>query len=620
MAEQPNKARPDQVIELDSALWRRLLSDDEDDEIFFDSWLALQARQLPGVINAVLVVLGEDGRLRPAAYWPKGAPPGSEAIKAAQSALKKSSGVLRRSSQGDDAAGRSSAFAYPIMAGGAVVAVGAFTVHGDNEADLQSAMRRVQWGSIWLENRFSAQERTTVKDTATRLATVLDLVGVSLEHNSSGAAALAFTTEAATRLGATRVSLGRRKRYRTKVLSVSHSAQVSRRQNLVRGIGNAMDEAIDQQKIVVFPAPDADTTVTVCHKELSQKLGTSGPVVSVPLHDGKRMIGAVTAEFPPEKELSEADIDVIEATGALSAQILDLRRREETWLISKAGTVVWAHLGRLLGPGFLARKLLLLSLLAASVFFYYFRTDFAVPARAVLEGEVQRVIAAPFDSYIAEEYARAGDVVSKGQTIALLDTRDLQLELSAWRNRRAQHEAERQRALAERDIAQSKIFEAQIQEADSQIALVELQIDLARIRAPFDGVVLSGDLSQGLGRGVRLGDPLFQIAPLDRYRVILQVGEEDIDHIMVGQSGEVLLSAHPDKPFPVEISKLTAVTVPEGGKNAFRVEAVLAGETPDLRPGMEGAARIGTGEQRLIWIWTRRATNWLQIQFWKRMP
>ena len=62
MPEYPQSAHKDQVVELDSALWRRLLSNDDDDEIFFDSWLALQARQLPGALNAVLVVLGEDGR------------------------------------------------------------------------------------------------------------------------------------------------------------------------------------------------------------------------------------------------------------------------------------------------------------------------------------------------------------------------------------------------------------------------------------------------------------------------------------------------------------------------------------------------------------------------------
>ncbi|WP_407493412.1 efflux RND transporter periplasmic adaptor subunit [Pseudooceanicola sp. MF1-13] len=617
MTEKTHSSRADQVVELDSALWRRLLTEDEDDEVFFDSWLALQARQLPGAVNAVLVVLAEDGRLRPVAFWPKGAPPGAEAIKAAQSALKKASGVVRRAQEAD---GRTNAFAYPVKSGDEVVAVGAFTVQNASEADLQAALRRVQWGSSWLEGRFAHQERETVKDTAGRLATVLDLVGVSLEHDSAGAAALAFTTEAATRLGATRVSLGQRKRYRSKVLSVSHSAQISRRQNLVRGIGNAMDEAIDQRRIVVFPAADDDNAVTACHRELSQKLGASGPVVSVPLHDNKRIIGAVTAEFPPDKVVSDADIDALEATSAVSAQILDLRRREERWLITKSGEVVWAHLGRLLGRGYLGRKLAVLTLIALTIFFATYHSDFDVPAQASLEGEVQRVVAAPFDGYIATEAARPGDLVQQGDVLAALDDRELQLELSAWRNRRVQHEAERQRALADRDIAQAKIFEAQSEEADVQIALVERQIELATLRAPFDGVILSGDLSQGLGRGVRLGDPLFQIAPLDRYRVILLISEEDISHIAVGQTGEVLVSAFPDRPFPVEVTKITAVTLPEEGKNAFRVEATLTGETPELRPGMEGAARIGSGEHLLIWIWTRRATNWARVQLWKWLP
>ena len=40
------------------------------------------------------------------------------------------------------------------------------------------------------------------------------------------------------------------------------------------------------------------------------------------------------------------------------------------------------------------------------------------------------------------------------------------------------------------------IHHAKAAEAQAQLALVEHQLQRARIRAPFDGVVIKGDLSQ----------------------------------------------------------------------------------------------------------------------------
>ena len=69
------------------------------------------------------------------------------------------------------------------------------------------------------------------------------------------------------------------------------------------------------------------------------------------------------------------------------------------------------------------------------------------------------------------------------------------------------------------------VLAAQISQTEAQLALVEDRLARATLVAPFDGVVVSGDLSQRLGSPVQLGDALFEVAPLDAYRVVLQVDE-----------------------------------------------------------------------------------------------
>ncbi len=260
-----------QVVELDSALWRRLLVGSDDDEVFFESWLALQARQLRRAVNAVLVVLDQDGQMRPVSYWPKGTAPGLNVIKVAQSAVRRRIGIVRRLDADESEDEAICSFAYPVIIEDDVAAVAAFNLSDATEQELQSSLRRVQWGAVWLENHFRQQRAGIVTGTAERLSASLDLVAVALEHESAAPAALALMTETAVRLGSERASIGFRHRLSCRVMAISHTSEISQRQNLVRGIAAAMDEAIDQQKIIVFPAAKEDYAVTVKHRELSQR-------------------------------------------------------------------------------------------------------------------------------------------------------------------------------------------------------------------------------------------------------------------------------------------------------------------------------------------------------------
>ena len=87
-----------------------------------------------------------------------------------------------------------------------------------------------------------------------------------------------------------------------------------------------------------------------------------------------------------------------------------------------------------------------------------------------------------------------------------------------------------------------------MRQADAQLALAEEKLTRSRILAPFDGIVVSGDLSQMLGSPVEKGKTLFEIAPLNSYRLIVQVDERDVRYIAVGQGGTVALAGRPGEP------------------------------------------------------------------------
>jgi multidrug efflux pump subunit AcrA (membrane-fusion protein) len=144
------------------------------------------------------------------------------------------------------------------------------------------------------------------------------------------------------------------------------------------------------------------------------------------------------------------------------------------------------------------------------------------------------------------------------------------------------------------------------------------------VTAPFDAVVVQGDLSQQLGSPVEQGKVLFELAPLDAWRVILKVDERDIAHVRQGQAGELVLTSLPGQLFPLTVRRITPVSVAEEGRNYFRVEAELqtdAGQpAPPMRPGMEGVGKVDAGHRSLLWIWTHRFTDWLRLKSWEWLP
>jgi multidrug resistance efflux pump len=164
------------------------------------------------------------------------------------------------------------------------------------------------------------------------------------------------------------------------------------------------------------------------------------------------------------------------------------------------------------------------------------------------------------------------------------------------------------------------ILAAQMRQAQAQLSLVEEKLERSRITAPIAGLVVSGDLSQRLGTPVESGETLFEIAPLDAYRVVIQVDERDIAFVRVGQIGRMVLTGRPGDPIPFKVGNVTAISEQQDGRNVFRVEAEVDKTAASLRPGMEGVGKIVAGERSILWVWTHGFTDWLRLSLWRWLP
>jgi hypothetical protein len=387
--------------------------------------------------------------------------------------------------------------------------------------------------------------------------------------------------------------------------------------NLVRLLARSMDEAIDQQAVVLYPPNEADDPVlTHAHATLASGHG-AGHILTVPMFAKDHFIGAVTFERVAAEPFDQSSVDIAEAVVSILGPALEDKRANDRWLIFKFGSSIWGAVRALLGPRHLGVKLATIALLAIWGGAYFAVGEYRIVADGKVEGAVQRSVVAPFDGYVSEGPVRAGDAVKKGDLLVALNDRDLLLERLRWFTERQQHLYEYDKAVSADQRADAQRFKSQLDEAEAQMRLVDEELARSRMTAPFDGLVLSGDLTQSIGASVRRGDLLFQIAPLTGYRVQLLVRESQIADVRPGQKGTLVVAALPDATFPFEVERITPVATAHDGGNYFAVDCNLTEASPRLRPGMDGVGKIDDGERSLGWIWCRSLLHWLRITTWK---
>lgn len=448
----------------------------------------------------------------------------------------------------------------------------------------------------------------------TAAGVVLELQAAVLSQEGLAQSATSLASEVAKSLRCDRVTVGWLERGCIRVIATSHGAAFDPRHAAFEKIGAAMDEAVEQATTIILPVADdaPSPSVTLAHSEVHALLG--GSVCTVPMVDAGRAIGAMTLERA-SKAFVPTEVAFCEDVACLVAPVLELKRRGQRSL-ARAAIDAWRDsAARIAGSARAGTRLASLAVFAV-IAALFAPVSYNVSAPARLEGSLQRIVAAPTDGFLEQVNVRPGDRVRADDVLAELSLRDLQAERSKRQSELAQQEGHYGAAMARADRTQLVIHYAKVTEAQAQLALVENHVQRARIRAPFDGVVIKGDLTQSLGAPVQRGDVLMTLAPDERFRVIVEVDERDIAQVRTGLAGGLAIAATPGETHGFRVKRILPMAVAGDGRNYFEVEAEFDAASSMLRPGMRGVARIAAGDRSLIWIATHRVFEWLRLAIW----
>ncbi|MEN9760965.1 MAG: hypothetical protein RI906_791 [Pseudomonadota bacterium] len=501
----------------------------------------------------------------------------------------------------------------PLLAGAQPTSVPALIALADLAVSIPAQFARTRaLAAQAVDTHKSAEPRA---DGAERLYDVLQMSIRLGAETRFMRAALTLANELAVRFRCDRVSLGWVKSRYVRLTAVSHVEKFDRRANASRELESAMEEALDQNTELVWPAlPDSDRVVRA-HETYARTQG-SGHLLTVPV----RIDGIAVAALSFERRSQAFDGHEaweLQLIGEACARQLVFLHDTDRWIGSRALARLGAWRDLLLGPSYTAWKLAGMGLAILIAVLALLPWPYRIDAPITLRSKDILFIPAPFDGFLRNAHIEVGDTVSAGALLVELDTRELVLEegmaaADALRNAR-----EAEKAQAARQLADMQIALARQQQSVSKLELIRHQLANAQIRAPFAGVVVEGELKKNLGAPVRKGDLLVKLAHTGDTYVELEIDQVDVHEVSVGMRGEFAFVGRPDLRYPMVIERVDPASTMREGRNVYLARARIEADfQPWWRPGMGGSARLMAGERSIIWLLTHRTVRYLRQVFW----
>jgi hypothetical protein len=444
-------------------------------------------------------------------------------------------------------------------------------------------------------------------------------------------AAMNLCNELANRTGATRVSLGWLKGKTIKVRALSHTEKFDKKQELIVQIEKAMEECLDQEEPVRF---DGDGTfrsqnVTRAAEQLARAQGGNS-VLSLPLRRKDDVSGVITLEFaPPTKPVEPLIEALITAADMLTPSLKD-RFDNDRWLIVKTGHSIQKVAGMAIGPKHMLAKLIIALVIGAAAFVTFFRPMYHVSAPFMLAAVGKQPVSIPFDGRIlriginprTHKMFEPGDEVRAGEVLAEMNTDELHKQLLVARSREGEacHKAAAAKAQSNQPgkLAEMRQAEFEAEGYKHEAELYEIQIDDAKMKSEFDGLIIKADeLETKTNLAVHKGDILMEVARAGDLRAELAVSERDVQELREKtQHGKLATSSFPSEEFGFTIDRIVPSGDAKEGDNVFKVYATLDQSAPWMRPGMAGEAKVDVEKRRLVWIWTHRLIDFLKLKLW----
>ncbi len=432
--------------------------------------------------------------------------------------------------------------------------------------------------------------------------------------------AFAITNNLRNKFDCELVALGMVHRRKVKVLSLSGLDQVPQRNPGVACIQAAMEECLDAGLPIVCQKGDTWTSERSTagyglHRQWQVSV-KGDAVASIPLRNHDRTAAVLSLRRRATEPFTDQQIKEIQSkVEPYIAALLTVDKAGRS-LFRHAGESLYQQVSLFSQPGHRGRKYASVMMVAAAVWFFFGTLEYRLNVPCLVIPAHSRHVTAPFVGILEKAEVVQGDRVRRGQVLCQMDTRGLVQERAELLAEIAVHEHDLNRALADREPVEAQLATAKQKLAQTRLEIANRKIEEATMRAPFDGVVIVGDLRRQIGSTIERGTSLLEIAPSSSWALELQVPEVEAEELIGGLSGTFALKARPEYTQTFSITRVHLKAQAQGRKNIYLAEGNTQAGPPWMRPGMEGLAKISIGRRPVWWITLHRAIDYCRMALW----
>lgn len=483
------------------------------------------------------------------------------------------------------------------------------------EAAAREALLRLSLAAdtpaLYQQNLVGRQAKQDVE----KFAAVLDLLVPVNEATRFLSAALAFCNGVATRFRCDRASLGWLEGGYIRLRAMSRTEQFDRQMTAAQTLEAAMEECLDQDEEIVWPAPAEANLVAKEHEAFAKEQKVSH-LVSVPLRLDGKVIAVLTCERR-DAAFSQIELQQLRLICDQAVRRVSDLKHQDRWFGARWATAMREYFSGWLGPEHTWSKVAAISAVLVLAALFLVRVSYRVEGNFILRSDAAEYLTAPFDGYVEEVFVRPGDHVAAGQKLLSLNRSELLLEESAALADLTRYQRESEKARAAKSLAEMRIADALAQQSQARLDLVRYRLQNAVIKAAFDGVIVEGDLRERIAAPVKQGDALYKVARLDALYAEADVPERDVKEILGKAHGEIAFVTQPKLKYPVTIETIEPAAMTKKDGNVFLVRLKLDHGAEDWwRPGMTGLCKLSVEKRSLFWILTHRTVDFLRMKLW----
>jgi putative peptide zinc metalloprotease protein len=231
---------------------------------------------------------------------------------------------------------------------------------------------------------------------------------------------------------------------------------------------------------------------------------------------------------------------------------------------------------------------------------------------------------------VRQVFAKQGDTVKAGQTLAVLENPDIESGAQVLAQQLAMANSEVRLAQARSDPARIAAALQEQVRLGSEWTVAQGKVDALEIRAPFAGVVAAPLAEHKASEYIAAGDEFCEVVDRSTMKARILVRDWELEDVPAGAPAQLKILPYPFRTYDGTVAQVLPaaaldrpVAHPQDLErlgqeltNYFAVVTVFPNPDGSLREGMTGTAKIVGRSRPLAWQAGRGAYRWLRSQVW----